>query len=52
MSEREAGQAMTDLDSDRRLLALMFTDVVGYTAITERDEATAVRIRESHRSLG
>jgi pimeloyl-ACP methyl ester carboxylesterase len=29
----------------------MFTDVVGYTSITERDEATAVRIRESHRTL-
>lgn len=29
----------------------MFTDVVGYTAITERDEAAAVRVREQHRDL-
>ena len=29
----------------------MFTDVVGYTALTERDEAAAVRIREQHREL-
>jgi class 3 adenylate cyclase/pimeloyl-ACP methyl ester carboxylesterase len=35
----------------RQLLAIMFTDVVGYTAITERDEAAAVRVREQHRDL-
>ena len=29
----------------------MFTDVVGYTAITERDESAAVRVREQHRDL-
>ncbi len=42
---------MTDAHTDRQLLAIMFTDVVGYTAITERDEASAVRIREAHRDL-
>jgi class 3 adenylate cyclase/pimeloyl-ACP methyl ester carboxylesterase len=36
---------------DRQILAIMFTDVVGYTAITERDEASAVRIRDAHRAL-
>jgi class 3 adenylate cyclase/pimeloyl-ACP methyl ester carboxylesterase len=35
----------------RQLLAIMFTDVVGYTALTERDEAGAVRVRERHREL-
>ncbi len=42
---------MADAHADRQLLAIMFTDVVGYTAITERDEASAVRIREAHRDL-
>src|SRR5512143_3321125 len=35
----------------RQLLAIMFTDVVGYTALTERDEAAAVRVRTQHRDL-
>ena len=29
----------------------MFTDVVGYTALTERDEVAAVRVRDRHRQL-
>src|SRR2546425_5076134 len=29
----------------------MFTDVVGYTSITEKDENTALRILEEHRKL-
>jgi pimeloyl-ACP methyl ester carboxylesterase len=29
----------------------MFTDVVGFTALTESDEAAAVRVREQHREL-
>jgi class 3 adenylate cyclase len=35
----------------RQLLAIMFTDVVGYTALTESDEAGAVRVRDRHREL-
>ena len=42
---------MTEVQQERRLLAIMFIDVVGYTALTERDEAAAVRIRERHREL-
>ena len=38
-------------EEHRRLAAIMFTDVVGYTAITEKDESHAVRIRETHREL-
>jgi len=38
-------------DTERRLAAIMFTDVVGYTALTEKDEARAVRIRDTHREL-
>lgn len=32
-------------------MAILFTDVAGYTALTERDETTAVRVRERHRTL-
>ncbi|HME72733.1 MAG TPA: adenylate/guanylate cyclase domain-containing protein [Myxococcota bacterium] len=42
---------MTEAHEERRLLAIMFTDVVGFTALTERDEAAAVRVRERHREL-
>lgn len=37
--------------SERQLLAIMFTDIVGYTAITERSEDEAIRIRDAHRRL-
>ncbi len=33
----------------RRLLAVMFTDVVGYTALMQRDEEAARIIRGRHR---
>jgi len=42
---------MPDTRDHRQLLAIMFTDVVGYTALTERDEAAAVRVRTQHRDL-
>jgi class 3 adenylate cyclase len=34
--------------SERRLAAVMFTDIVGYTAITARDEETGRRVRDRH----
>lgn len=33
----------------RRLAVVMFTDMAGYTALMQRDEAAAVRSRERHR---
>jgi class 3 adenylate cyclase/pimeloyl-ACP methyl ester carboxylesterase len=42
---------VTETADQRQLLAIMFTVVVGYTALTERDEAAAVRVREQHREL-
>ncbi len=42
---------MSEARDERRLLAIMFTDVVGYTALTERDEDAAVRVRQRHREL-
>jgi adenylate cyclase len=38
-------------ENERRLAAIMFTDIVGYTAITQRDEARAMAILERHNSL-
>jgi class 3 adenylate cyclase/Tfp pilus assembly protein PilF len=37
--------------ADRRLAAIMFTDVVGFTKVAQRDEARALRLLEEHRSL-
>lgn len=36
---------------DRRLAAIMFTDIVGYTSISQRDEEAALQLLEEHRSL-
>ncbi len=37
--------------STRRLAAIMFTDMVGYSAIAQRDEPLALRLLETHRGL-
>jgi pimeloyl-ACP methyl ester carboxylesterase/class 3 adenylate cyclase len=42
---------VTQAHDDRRLMAILFTDIAGYTTLTERDEATAIRVRERHRTL-
>ena len=41
---------MTQAHDDRRLMAILFTDIAGYTSLTERNEATAIRVRERHRT--
>ena len=38
-------------DGDRRLAAIMFTDVVGYTSLTQNDEYSTLQALEKHRSL-
>jgi class 3 adenylate cyclase/tetratricopeptide (TPR) repeat protein len=35
----------------RRLAAIMFTDMVGYSALAQRDEPLALRLLETHRGL-
>jgi TolB-like protein/class 3 adenylate cyclase len=38
-------------DCERRLAAIMFTDIVGYTSLTQKDESSALQALEKHRSL-
>jgi adenylate cyclase len=40
-----------DEPTDRHLAAILFTDVVGYTALMAAEEARGLRVRERHRTL-
>ena len=42
---------MTSAEGERRLAAIMYTDIVGYTALTQKDESSTLQALESHRSL-
>ena len=39
------------MQQQRKLAAIMFTDIVGYTALMQQDEDKAVKIRERHREI-
>src|SRR5688500_17286739 len=39
------------LDGERRLAAIMFTDMVGFTALAQRDESLAIQLLEEQRRL-
>jgi adenylate cyclase len=43
--------SLRKLEKTRRLAAIMFTDIVGYTALMQNDEATAVKARARHREV-
>jgi len=40
-----------DTTQERRLSAIMFTDMVGYSALTQDDEELAVELLEEHRVI-
>ncbi len=39
------------MPTERRLAAIMFTDIVGYTALMAQSEERGLRVREKHRAL-
>src|ERR1041385_4326101 len=41
----------TELTEERKLAAIMFTDMVGYTALAQRDDKVALELLEEHRRL-
>ncbi len=40
-----------DPGSERRLAAILFTDIVGSTAVTARSESAGLELRDRHREL-
>ena len=42
---------MSNSSEQRRLAAIMFTDMVGYSTLSQRDEALALELLEKHREI-
>ena len=41
----------TDTEEIRKLAAIMFTDMAGYSALSQRDDKLALELLEEHRRL-
>ena len=39
------------MPATRKLVAIMFTDIVGYTALMQQSEQKAIEIRNKHRKI-
>jgi adenylate cyclase len=44
-------EELSPVPGDRRLVAIMFTDMVGFTRLAQQDEARALRLLEEQRAL-
>src|SRR5262250_1110855 len=42
---------MSDIGEQRKLAAIMFTDMVGYSALSQRDDKLALELLEEHREI-
>jgi class 3 adenylate cyclase/TolB-like protein/cytochrome c-type biogenesis protein CcmH/NrfG len=49
--EKDPPTGSPRISADRRLAAIMFTDMVGFTKVAQHDEPKALRLLEEHRSL-
>jgi adenylate cyclase len=51
MDERRLGNLEEESVADRRLSAIMFTDISGYTALAQADERQALEVLEKHNRI-
>ena len=42
---------MNDMSENRRLSGIMFTDIVGYSAIMQKSESAAMKLLADHKSI-
>src|SRR5215472_458418 len=50
-SVKRKARMPTEPTEERKLAAIMFTDMVGYSALAQRDDKLAIELLEEHRQL-